>query len=267
MICLENVRAGYGSRTVFAVSGLSLPADGTAGNSDSGSSQGRMISILGRNGSGKSTFLRILAGILPYEGSILFDGRELRSIRPQERARRVSFLPQRTAIPDMTVSMLAAHGRFPWKKSPRKLTEEDRILIRDAMERTGILPLQKKNLRQISGGECRLAYLAMVLAQNTRTILLDEPAAFLDPDHQIRLYGILQDLAREGYLIILSSHDIPGSMTFGDTVCVLERGRVALSGSPRDICVQKELLRRALGVTVTSSLQENTLYKYALERP
>lgn len=254
MIQIKELKTGYGNGTVVELDGI-LFRDGT------------VTCILGKNGCGKSTFLRTLAGTLRYQGSVEADGTELREIAPERRARLIGYLPQRIAQADMTVSMLVAHGRFPWKKFPRTLNGEDRDRIGSALERVGILPLAEKNLKEISGGELKLSYLAMLLAQDTGILLLDEPEAHLDQEHQELLYGILLDLAAEGKTVIVVSHDFLKSMHYGDQICVFWGGRAVLCGSPEEIAGKREVLGQALGVSVIPAKQENSRYRYIFGKP
>lgn len=253
MIRVKEMKAGYGNRTVVELEELSFL-------------EGSVTCILGKNGCGKSTFLRALAGILRYQGSVEADGRELLDIPSEERARLIGYLPQKIVQADMTVSMLVAHGRFPWKSFPRRLNEEDWNRIRAAMDRAGIRPLAEKNLKEISGGELKLSYVAMLLAQDTKVLLLDEPEAHLDQEHQELLYTILLELAAEGRTVIVVSHDLLKSMNYGNRVCVFRGGRAVLYGPPEEVVKNGDALQEALGVTIVPAVQEGSRYRYIFGR-
>lgn len=253
MIRIERLSVSYDKKRVLDLNEMVFP-DGT------------VTSVLGKNGSGKSTFLRTVAGVLPYGGRVEVEGRELCTIPFSKKARVIGYLPQSLAQPDMTVSMLVAHGRFPWKSFPRKLNEQDLSLIKDAMGKVGVLPLAEKNLKEISGGELKLSYLAMLLAQGTDALLLDEPDAHLDMEHQQLLFEILKDIAASGKTVILTSHDLVKSMNYSDRIYVFQNGGVALAGTPTEVAEKKEELSSIMGASVVESKQSESLYRYIYGR-
>lgn len=196
---------------------------------------GRLAAIVGPNGSGKSTLLKALAGLIrPMSGRIALDGRDAARLSPREQARLLSFLPQSRPAPEMTVSQLVAHGRYPHMGMRRALTQEDRRIVAAAMERAGVQPLRETLVTHLSGGERQRAYLAMLLAQDAPYALLDEPAASLDPCAQFELMALLRGLAREGRAVALVSHDLPMAMQLCDELLVMESGRLAAKLSPRE---------------------------------
>lgn len=249
MIRLENLLVSYNQGEALRIEKMEF-------------SSGSFTTVLGKNGSGKSTFLRTLAGILSYEGRIEIAGDELSGLKFSDKAKIAGYLPQRLVPADMTVSMLVAHGRFPWKSFPRKLSKRDIIIIRDAMEQVGILPLKDKNLKEISGGELKLSYLAMLIAQDTKVLLLDEPDAHLDIEHQRLLYQILREIASSGRTVIQTSHDLVKSMNYSDYIYILKKGKKVLEGTPSEISDKKEELNEVMSTCVIETDQKESLYKY-----
>ena len=249
MINVSELRICYDDREVLSVG-------------DAAFYTGTITTILGKNGSGKSTFLRALSGIQSSEGRIECDGRDIKEMAAPLRARLIGYLPQNVARADMTVSMLVAHGRFPWKSFPRRLNDKDKKIMSNAIESVGITHIASKNLREISGGELKLAYLAMLLSQDTDVLLLDEPDAHLDISHQSKMYDILKDAASEGKTVILTSHDLIKTMNHSDMIYVLSSGKKYLEGTPDQIATESEKLKRALEASVVEAENDRSMYKY-----
>ncbi|MDY6324582.1 MAG: ABC transporter ATP-binding protein [Catonella sp.] len=249
MIHLDNLKVSYGERLILSIDKKDF-------------TEGSVTAILGKNGCGKTTFLKAIAGNLAYRGKIEVDGKELSEIPFAKKARIIGYLPQAVVRADMTVSMLVAHGRFPWKNFPRKLDDKDLQIINDAMNTVGISSLAEKNLKEISGGELKLSYLAMLLAQDTKVLLLDEPEASLDVCHQEKLYDVLKNLAGQGRIVLHTSHDVVKSVNYSDRICVIDKGSIALDGAPDIIAKEKVRLYDAMGVAVTGAKQDDSLYKY-----
>ena len=138
--------------------------------------KGKMLTLIGPNGCGKTTLLRTLSGALPpLGGEVLLEGRPLHSYRRKELARKAAYLPQVREVPEITAEALVSHGRFPHLGFSRKMTARDRAAVEEAIALTGIEPLRHKNLKALSGGERQRVYLAMAIAQETDLVLLDEP--------------------------------------------------------------------------------------------
>lgn len=226
---------------------------------------GQVSALVGKNGCGKSTLLRCLAGVLPHGGSILLDGAELGSLGHRERARHLAYLPQELGCPQMDVYTLACHGRFATLGAVRTLGERDRRLVRQAMELTGVWGLRDRRLADISGGELQRAYLAMVVAQDAGTLLLDEPSAHLDAHRRWELAGLLRGLAGEGLAVVVATHDVESAFSSADKVCLMADGRVAAQGPP-DVVAASGVVAPALGVGVAEQDDPKLLWRYALTR-
>jgi iron complex transport system ATP-binding protein len=251
MIELKDFRAGYKGVEKIRVDDLRIEP-------------GRILGLLGRNGSGKSTFLKALVGIIPYGGHAILDKTETSSMTHRERARRIAYLPQQLSPVSMSVGTLVAHGRFARMSFSKIMGVKDREAVRHALEMTGLWEERHRSVAELSGGERQRAYLAMVLAQETEYLLLDEPAASLDIAHQIEIMELLKQLSSDGRGIVITSHDLPQSAAYCDRICVIDRGRAALAIPAAELAEKTEMLRETLGVTLTPA--GKGLYPYVLDR-
>ena len=251
MIELKDFRAGYKGVEKIRIDDLTIEP-------------GRILGLLGRNGSGKSTFLKALVGIIPYGGHAILDKTETSSMSHRERARRIAYLPQQLSPVSMSVGTLAAHGRFARMSFSKVMGEKDREAVRHALEMTGLWEERHRSVAELSGGERQRAYLAMVLAQETEYLLLDEPAASLDIAHQIEIMELLKQLSSDGRGIVITSHDLPQSAAYCDRICVIDRGRAAPAIPAAELAGKTEMLRETLGVTLTPV--GKGLYPYVLDR-
>ena len=251
MIELIDFRAGYRGVEKIRIDDLRIEP-------------GRILGLLGRNGSGKSTFLKALVGIIPYGGHAILDKTETSSMTHRERARRIAYLPQQLSPVSMSVGTLVAHGRFARMSFSKIMGVKDREAVRHALEMTGLWEERHRSVAELSGGERQRAYLAMVLAQETEYLLLDEPAASLDIAHQIEIMELLKQLSSDGRGIVITSHDLPQSAAYCDRICVIDRGRAALAIPAAELAKKTEMLRETLGVTLTPA--GKGLYPYVLDR-
>lgn len=227
MINITNLTAGYGNHSVL--SGLNLHMEA-----------GKITTIIGPNGSGKSTLIKCLARQLPRTGGeISVRGKSIDSYIPKEYAKCVSYLKQTREVPMISAEDLVLHGRFPYMGFPRKYTDEERECAKNAMHRVGIWNLRHKELSELSGGECQKVYLAMVLAQDTDLLLLDEPTAYLDVAHQLEFLRLLRELRGEGKTIVSILHDINGALQISDFLCVMNLGQIAFFGTPSELLDSK----------------------------
>jgi len=213
---------------------------------------GERLAILGPNGAGKSTVLRLLAGTLtPDAGKVLLDGADLAALRGAERARRLAFVPQETRVAfDFTVLEIVLMGRSPRLgllgiEGPRDLE-----IARRALAFTDAEALAERPLSHLSSGERQRVLLARALAQEPDTILLDEPTAFLDLGHQVRVHRLLADLNRDhGTTVVFVSHDLNLAARYADRIVLLAAGRVLTDGPPSRV-LTPDAVRAAYGVEV-----------------
>lgn len=219
------IRAGYGTREVLHGLDFDLKRGGVLG-------------VVGPNGSGKSTLLRALTGLLPLSaGSVELEGKNLASLGARERARLCAVQPQVEApLFDYTVNDLVLLGRHPHRALVGSPTPEDRSAVTHALEQTGLAALATRNVRSLSTGEWQRALLARTLAQDSPILLLDEPAAHLDPGFRHSIHVLLCNLAREKQRAVLCvSHDLNLAAEFCDRLMVMLDGRIYALGKPEEV--------------------------------
>lgn len=215
--------------------------------------EGCVTALVGPNGSGKSTLLNGLAAQLePDSGAVRLDGRDIQSLGTKELARKLGLLSQENVSPgNLTVEDLAMHGRYPHRGFFDSRTEEDEIAVEHALELAGVSHLSDRDVGGLSGGQKQLAWIAMVLAQDTDVLLLDEPTTFLDLHHQLEVMEIVETLKRESEVtVVVVLHDIDQAARYADHVLALDDGAIYARGSPEAV-VTEELLNDVFGVSAT----------------
>lgn len=242
MIELKNVSTGYGKRPV--IQNLSFRAG-----------SGEITVLLGKNGQGKTTLLRAISGSLPYTGSISLDGREVRAMKPQLRARSLGAMPQILRSPDITVRELVSYGRQPYTGLTGILQEKDHDMVSRAISQVGIEALSESYVNQISGGERQKAYFALLLAQDTPNLLLDEPGAFLDADAMGRLCNFLRQAKAKGKTVLAVMHDINRALYLADQVVAL-CGDKPFIGTPEQV-MENRIPQRFFGLEGFRCQSEN----------
>lgn len=240
------------SADAFSVDRIGLAIDGTAVLSQVTLDfpAGEVVALVGHNGSGKSSLLKILARQQePTTGSVIYGGRDIAMYHSHDFARSVAYLPQDLGSgSEMTVRELVACGRYPWHGALGRFSDVDREKVEAAITATHIERFADRILGTLSGGERQRAWIAMLIAQDARCLLLDEPTAALDIAHQIEVLSLVRQLAREGgRSIIIVLHDINMAARFCDRIHALKGGRVAASGRPDEILVP-EVLRTIYGI-------------------
>lgn len=228
---------------------------------------GLISCIIGRNGSGKSTLLKAFAGQAVYTGSVLIGDDECRNLSFVERAKRVSYLPQHLKSVNLDVRTLTEHGRYPYQGSFRKLNGEDNDHIDRALEITGMKDLQQRNVQELSGGERQRAYLAMVIAQNSGMILLDEPSTYMDQLYREEFFHILKTLSEEGKGIVMVCHELEPAFAYSDRIFLMEERELAPGMSPEELSREEETLLRNFKVAVKRSEDTGSFYPYVMKRP
>ena len=208
----------------------------------------QMATVVGPNGAGKSTLLGIMAGLRTgYLGRCRFGDREIRQWTRRAYAREVSFVPQTVRIEfPFSVEQVVMMGRTPYCDG---LFEgpEDHAAVERAMGVTDVLAFRHRDFRSLSGGEKQRTILASVLAQSPRALLLDEPTTFLDLQHQVSIYGLLRDLARQGLLVVAVTHDLNLAAAYSDRVVILRNGEIFCDASPAEV-LTREAIREVFHV-------------------
>jgi iron complex transport system ATP-binding protein len=198
---------------------------------------GEVFSIIGPNGSGKSTLLRLASGVLkPLDGTVLLNGKNVFELKRRSVARYLGYLPQETvSLYDLTVEEVVRMGRYPHTQGFGTLRKSDNAVIQECLDLTELIPLKKRPLSKLSGGEKKRAFLASVLAQKPDILLLDEPTSALDVHHQIQFFRLLQNLSSEGMGVVVVTHDINLASLFSDRLMLLSEGEPVVSGPPAEV--------------------------------
>ena len=213
MIQLRSLTAGYNGKSVVENVTLEFRP-------------GQVLALLGPNGSGKSTLLKLFDGLLePSCGEVRVGGRPLKSLRAAERAQLVAYLPQEAPCPSMTVRSYVACGRHPYAGMGGKLDLESWQRVDAALERVGLEQLAGRDMAELSGGQRQLARLALVIAQDTPVVLLDEPVTYLDISAAHKLMAIASSLAKhEGKTVVVVIHDIELALRYAEKVALMHKG-------------------------------------------
>lgn len=229
MIEIQNVSFSYGKKKVLS-------------NISAQFNAGELSFIIGANGSGKSTLLSLLARLLvPKRGTLDIDERSYTSFSSKDFAKKVSVMIQQRKIPDVSVYEFVSYGRYPYPGFSRGLSKEDEKAVENALKKTNTKQFSQRSIASLSGGERQRVYIAMLLAQDTPYILLDEPTTFLDLSYSIEIAELLKELKNEGKGIICVMHDIASALKYGDRILLLKEGRVLLDSTPGVVSDSKEL--------------------------
>ena len=233
----HEVTLAYDERAVVTGLSIDIPA-------------GAFTVIIGANACGKSTLLRGLARILrPSSGDVLLDGRSIGSLPAKEVARRLGLLPQSAVAPEsITAADLVGRGRFPHQSFFRQWSPADQEAVDRAMAAAGVTELAGRPVDELSGGQRQRVWLAMVLAQETPLLLLDEPTTFLDIAHQIEILDLLGDLRDDGYTVVAVLHDLNHACRYADHLVCMKDGRIVATGRPEEV-VTPELVRDVFGLS------------------
>jgi ABC-type cobalamin/Fe3+-siderophores transport system ATPase subunit len=210
----------------------------------------RLLAIAGPNGAGKSTLLKILAGVRqPRAGRVLLEGRDLHKLNATQRAQRVAYLPQHPPTPEgLTAWELVLLGRHPYRGLRLFESAQDFAIARASLARTQTEAFADRPIATLSGGELQRVHLAACLAQEPDVLLLDEPTSDLDLAHQLRMFELLQTLAKNAELaVVVVTHDLNWALRFADDVLLLHDGAVVAHGSPADV-LHAEILSKVYGV-------------------
>ncbi len=202
--------------------------------------EGKVTAIIGPNGCGKSTTLKALSRILPYQGNITFKGDEINKLSQREFAKCLAILTQSPQAPaDLTVRDLVEMGRFPHRGFLGRGGKDDKEHIAWALEQTGMTAMQARLLNTLSGGERQRAWIAMALAQRPEVLLLDEPTTYLDICHQLEIMQLLERLNKELHLtVVMVVHELNHAIQYADNVVVIKAGNLVTSGKPKEIITQ-----------------------------
>ncbi|MDR2245240.1 MAG: ABC transporter ATP-binding protein [Treponema sp.] len=246
MLEIRNLYCGYNGGDV--IKNISLKAE-----------RGEILCVAGPNGCGKTTLLKAIAHILHYRGSIAVDSREVSSFSRKALARKIAVMSQGQEIYfPFTVADTVALGRYAHsEKYISSLSQRDRILIAEILEKLGLADVKDRMINELSGGQLQRVFLARTLVQDPEIILLDEPTNHLDLKYQVELLRGLADWARgNGRTVIAVLHDLNLSRRFADTIALMREGRLVAVGIPGEV-LGREILESVYGMDVHSFMLQS----------
>jgi iron complex transport system ATP-binding protein len=230
MLAVDDVAVSLGG--VDVLTGVSAAVD-----------SGRFVGLVGPNGAGKTTLLRTVNGVLsPDAGAVRVAGERVRDLSTAEAGRLVATVPQDTSLSfEFDVRDVVAMGRNPYQSRLSTADEADREAVESAMARTDVARFAERSIGSVSGGERQRVVLARALAQDAPLLLLDEPTASLDVNHQVRTLELVADLVTEGRTVVAAIHDLNLAAHYCDELVLLSDGRVLADGEPGDVLTEDHL--------------------------
>jgi iron complex transport system ATP-binding protein len=231
MLLIKSLSAAYGSKVILHDISLSLR-------------KGTMLAIIGPNGAGKSTLIRAVSGVIPISsGEIRYAEQNLERLSPVDRSRLMAVVPQaRQALPAFSAWETVLTGRTPHLNWLGQLSEQDRNIARQSMERTDTMGLANRYVNQLSGGEQQRVLLARALAQSTPILLMDEPTAHLDLQYQVNILEHVKSLVdHDDISVLIAMHDLNLVARYADEIVLLYEGTIRAFGPPKEI-LEPELL-------------------------
>ena len=234
---LHDVTSGYGGDPIIAGLDLEVPARA-------------VTTLIGPNGCGKSTLLKTMSALLDYRGQIELAGRDLLDYGRKERARELTMLAQSPIAPDgLSVGQLISRGRHPYQSWLQQWSAADGEFLARAVETTGLGDLVDRPLGALSGGQRQRVWIAMAIAQDADTMLLDEPTTYLDLAHSIDVLRLVTRLRDEqGKTVVMVLHDLNLAARFSDRLVAMRKGgQIAAVGTPAEVLTE-ELLADVFGL-------------------
>ena len=198
--------------------------------------KGECVGIIGANGNGKTTLLKSIRQLIPYEGHMYGNGQELAKQSDSYIARLMSYMQQQVDIPyAFTVEEIVMTGRYPYQSWWDSESDEDRRIVQEVMAYTGVWHLKNHRLEQVSGGEKQRILLAKSLAQETDIMLLDEPTSALDKGHSDDMFRFFKHLCKQGKTIIAVVHDLELAAKYCSRLLLIGGHRVVADGTPEEV--------------------------------
>ncbi|MAM11538.1 MAG: cobalamin/Fe(3+)-siderophore ABC transporter ATP-binding protein [Rhizobiaceae bacterium] len=231
VLSAEKITTGYGDKTVLDDLSFTVP-------------ESRITAIVGANACGKSTLLKTLSRLLaPRKGEVLLDGKAIHRMPTKRLARALGLLPQSPLAPEgITVADLVSRGRHPHQTMFSRWSAKDDAAVALALDTTGTADLADRAVDELSGGQRQRVWIAMVLAQETDILLLDEPTTFLDISHQVEVLDLLTDLNRKhGTTIVMVLHDLNLAARYADHLVAMKAGRLHVAGAPEAVLTQDHI--------------------------
>ena len=230
-ISTKNLNISYGNLDIVKDLNLDIP-------------KGKITTIIGSNGCGKSTILKTIARIIQAKsGDIFVNNINIKEQSPKDLAKVMAVLPQSPQAPSgLTVEELIAYGRFPHQKGFGKMRKEDEDIVTWALKSTGIEDFRERPMEALSGGQRQRAWIAMALAQQTEILILDEPTTYLDLAHQLEILKLLEELNRkQGTTIVMVIHELNNAARFADHMIGVKKGKVVCQGTAHEVMTKENL--------------------------
>jgi iron complex transport system ATP-binding protein len=236
LITAQSLSLAYDKQTIVHELNLSIEV-------------GTITALIGPNGCGKSTLLRGLSRLLmPQKGLVHLEGQDIHRMKARELAQKLGILPQSPSAPEgLTVYELVAQGRYPHQSWFQQWSKEDEILVQEALRITNLAMFAERPVDTLSGGQRQRAWIAMALAQETATLLLDEPTTYLDLAYQLDVLDLLADLNEQGRTIVMVLHDLNQAARYADRLIALRGGQIVAQGSAEDV-MTPETLKQVFGL-------------------
>ncbi|MBM7646179.1 iron complex transport system ATP-binding protein [Scopulibacillus daqui] len=235
----KSLSVSYGDRTIIEQLNLEIP-------------KGKITVFIGKNGCGKSTLLSTFARLIkPSQGSIVLDGKSIAKMSTKKVAKDLALLPQSPAAPEgLTVLQLVKQGRYPYQSWLKQWSADDERAVMRALKVTGIKDLTDRPVESLSGGQRQRVWIAMVLAQETDIILLDEPTTYLDLSHQIEILDLLYELNQlENRTIVMVLHDLNLACRYADHIVAVSSKNIYAQGPPEET-ITCELVKNVFNMDV-----------------
>lgn len=235
MLNVQNLSAAYHGTVILDQVGFSLTPH-------------TVTAVLGKNGCGKSTLVSCINQQMRYTGKISYGDQNIALMSLRERAKAIAILPQVLELPHVTVEELVMFGRNPYLDFGRRPATEDHEAVQRAMEQTGVVSFRKKMVDALSGGERQKAYLAMILAQQTRLVILDEPTTYMDMENEAAFLEMLLQLKKKHKkTLLVIMHDLAQAIRYADHIIVLNDHRVVFDGTNEE-CLEGGVLEEVFHV-------------------
>ena len=230
-ISTKNLNISYGILDIVKDLNLDIP-------------KGKITTIIGSNGCGKSTILKTIARIIQAKsGDIFVNNINIKEQSPKDLAKVMAVLPQSPQAPSgLTVEELIAYGRFPHQKGFGKMRKEDEDIVTWALQSTGIEEFRERPIEALSGGQRQRAWIAMAIAQQTEILILDEPTTYLDLAHQLEILKLLEELnKKQGTTIVMVIHELNNAARFADHMIGVKKGKVVCEGTAHEVMTKENL--------------------------
>lgn len=244
MIEVKNVSFSYGRQKALENINLNFEC-------------GKIYAVIGPNGSGKTTLIKLLSRLVkPKEGDVFIDNSNYKKITRKDFAKKIALLPQARNTPDVTVFDLVCYARFPYLDISKRLGEDDYRIVNSALCATDTLKLAQKNVKKLSGGERQRVYIAMLIAQDTPYVLLDEPNSHLDVFFTFQILSHLKYMKDNGKCVIVVLHNLDTALKIADEIIVMDNANAVYKGSAQKI-VSCNAIEKVFKVKCKSALIDN----------